>query len=461
MSVRIRITLFFTLLVFIILGLVCGTVYYISYTNRTKLIQTRLSNRAITTARLLSQIEVFDPKLLQRIDAATTLALKNKSVQVFDYRNERLYAYSEIKGDTIQVPTEMLDDARVKGSVYFTANGKEAVAYHYVDQNVRLVTVAAAWDQEGLKTQRQLFLILLFACIGGTITAFGVGYFFSYRLLRPIRKITDEVNEITAQNFTRRIATTQTKDEWNYLAHTLNKLLDRLQDSFELQQRFIANASHELSTPLTSISSQLEVSLQRSRNVEEYQLILQSVLQDVRHMNKLTQTLLEFAKAAGTSGGLEINILRIDEVLMRLPADLAKINKAYSVQLSFDELPVNEEYLLVYGNDELLFTAIKNIVNNACKYSPDHEAQISLNIKSQSIIINIKDRGIGISGEDINKIFQPFYRVDESRHTEGFGLGLALAHRIIKLHKGTLEVVSEPNHGSTFTITLPIASTIQ
>jgi signal transduction histidine kinase len=409
----------------------------------------------------LSQSEVFDPKLLQRIDAATTLALKNKSVQAFDYRNEKVYAYSEIKGDTIHVPIEMLNEARIKGSAYFTSNGKEAVAYHYADDNVRLVVVAAAWDQEGLKVQRQLFLILLFAFIGGTITAFGIGYFFSYRLLHPIRKITDEVNEITAQNFTRRIANNTAKDEWHYLADTLNKLLDRLQDSFELQQRFIANASHELSTPLTSISSQLEVSLQRNRGIEEYQLILESILQDVRHMNKLTQTLLEFAKAAGTSGGLEIHTLRIDEILMRLPADLAKINRSYSVHLSFDELPANEEDLHIYGNEELLFTAIKNIVNNACKYSSDHEALINLHVKSKNIVIQIKDNGIGIPEADLQKIFQPFYRVDESRHTEGFGLGLALANRIIKLHKGSVSADSSLNNGSTFTITIPVAHSLQ
>ena len=242
MSVRIRITLFFTLLVFVILGLVCASVYYISFTNHANLIQTRLINRAITTARLLSQSEVFDTELIQRIDAATTIALKNKSVQVYDYKNTKIYTYSEIKNDTISIPEEYLDEARVKGSAYFKINNKQAAAFHYVDDNVRLVTVAAAWDAEGLRTLRQLQLVLLFTCIGGVIFAFGAGYLFSKRLLMPVRKIADEINEITAQNFTRRIPLSEAQDEWHYLAGTLNDLLDRLQDSFELQQRFISNA---------------------------------------------------------------------------------------------------------------------------------------------------------------------------------------------------------------------------
>ena len=460
MSVRIRITLFFTLLVFVILGLVCASVYYISFTNHANLIQTRLINRAITTARLLSQSEVFDTELIQRIDAATTIALKNKSVQVYDYKNTKIYTYSEIKNDTISIPEEYLDEARVKGSAYFKINNKQAAAFHYVDDNVRLVTVAAAWDAEGLRTLRQLQLVLLFTCIGGVIFAFGAGYLFSKRLLMPVRKIADEINEITAQNFTRRIPLSEAQDEWHYLAGTLNDLLDRLQDSFELQQRFISNASHELSTPLTSISSQLEVALQRERTAMEYKNILQSILQDVRHMSKLTQTLLEFAKASGNPGGLEINSIRIDEVLMRLPADLAKANPDYTVQLSFEELPTDETQLLVYGNEELLFTAIKNIVNNACKYSANHEAWITLQVNKNKITVEVKDSGIGIPENAIKKIFQPFYRVDESRHTEGFGLGLSLASRIIKLHKGTLNVNSSVGKGTTFIISFPAAQTL-
>ena len=113
----------------------------------------------------------------------------------------------------------------------------------------------------------------------------------------------------------------------------------------------------------------MEVSLQRNRDAEEYRQVMQSVYQDVRHLSKLTQTLLEFATVSGTAGGIEINLIRIDEVLMRLPGEMTKLNKGYSVKLEFDQLPEDEEKLLVFGNAELLFTAIKNIVSNACKYS--------------------------------------------------------------------------------------------
>jgi signal transduction histidine kinase len=221
--------------------------------------------------------------------------------------------------------------------------------------------------------------------------------------------------------------------------------------SFDLQRRFISNASHELSTPLTSISSQLEVSLQRERGADEYRKVMYSILEDVRHMAKLTQTLLEFAKASGTAGGLEIELIRIDEILYRLPAEISKINKAYSVSFEFNQLPAEEKQLLVFGNEELLFTAIKNIVVNACKYSSDNRAIIKLSVKYPEITIQVQDDGVGIPENELTNIFQPFYRIN-SVESPGFGLGLPLASRIIKLHKGTIEVTSKVNEGSVFTI---------
>ncbi|HVS97783.1 MAG TPA: HAMP domain-containing sensor histidine kinase, partial [Puia sp.] len=231
----------------------------------------------------------------------------------------------------------------------------------------------------------------------------------------------------------------------------------RLQESFEIQGRFIANASHELSTPLTSISSQLEVALQRARSTDEYRQFIQSVYQDARQLGRLTQTLLEFARASGTASGLEIDLLRIDEILLRLPGDMTKINPVYSVTLDFDRLPEAEEELLVFGNEELLFTAIRNIVSNACKYSDDHHATVRLSVASKEIRISVEDKGRGIGEEEWENIFQPFYRTEDGHAVPGFGLGLSLARRILQLHKGSVTVDSVVGKGSVFYIRLPAA----
>lgn len=457
MPVRWRITLLFTIVVFIILSIVFSAIYYFSYRSRLARINLRLTNRAITSARLLSQSELFDRYLVERIDSLTTITLTDKSVQAYNFLNRKIYSYSERPNDTIAVTTRLLDDTRIREQIYFTEGERDVIAYYYTDNNAKIVMVCAALDVEGKKYVAQLKNILILCFLAGIGIALVGGFFFSKQLLNPIRNITREVTEISAHNLARRIHTGKAKDEWHNLSATLNDLLNRLQESFELQRRFISNASHELSTPLTSISSQLEIALQRERNAAEYQRVLGSVLQDVRHMNKLTQTLLEFAKAAGNKGGLELNLVRIDEILMDLPSSMQKQNNQYEVALRFDNLPENEDELLVFGNGELLVTAISNIVSNACKYSPDHRAVIDFTIRGGVFSIRISDNGPGIPESELFNIFLPFYRVNNGNTTKGFGLGLALAYQIIKLHKGEIAADSAPGLGTVFNVSIPSA----
>jgi two-component system, OmpR family, sensor histidine kinase ArlS len=461
MAVRTRITLLFTLLVVGILTMVCASVYYFSYTNRIKDIQTRLANRAITTGRLLSQGGIFDQALIRKIDASTSIAMKDKVVEAYDNSDRLVYRYSDQPADTLIPDKEVIHRSRKEKNeqVYFTQGKKDAIAYYYNDDNACYVIIAAAFDEPGNEKLRHLRLVLSLSFIGGILSSVIFGYLFSISLLHPLRRIANEAGEISAHNLTRRIrATTRNpRDEWSNLADTLNQLLNRLQESFEIQGRFIANASHELSTPLTSISSQLEVALQRARTGDEYRHIIQSVYQDARQLSKLTQTLLEFARASGTAAGLEIDLIRIDEILLRLPGEITKINPLFSVTLDFDRLPEVEEELLVFGNEELLFTAIRNIVSNACKYSDDHHATVRLTVQAKEITIAIEDNGRGIGEEEWEKIFQPFYRTDESHAVPGFGLGLSLSRRILMLHKGFISVDSVVGKGSVFTIRLPVA----
>jgi signal transduction histidine kinase len=396
---------------------------------------------------------------MNRIDSAILVSLRNKSIQAYNVHNEEIYAYNDQASDSLDINSDLLDKARSTNSFYFNLGEREAIAYNDSGNKDGLVIVAAAYDERGEENLQYLKLILGLSFMGGMLISFTSGYYFSKRLLRPIRKIADEVNIISAQSLAHRVKSGKGNDEWHYLTDTLNELLNRLQESFEIQRRFISSASHELSTPLTSISSQLEVSLQRQRTAEEYRQVMQSVYQDVRHLSNLTQTLLEFATVSGTAGGIDIKLIRIDEVLMRLPAEMTKMNKAYSVKLAFEQLPAEDEKLLVFGNAELLFTAIRNIVSNACKYSPNKLAKVKLSVEQTEIVVAVEDDGKGIPESELKNIFQPFYRTEDSRTTVGFGVGLPLVNRILKLHRGQIKVISTVGKGTTFFVHLPVAGT--
>lgn len=455
MPARLRITILFSITVGVILLVVCATVYYMATTSRLNFIKTRLLNRASYTNGLLSQAEFLSTGLVARLDTSVTGLVRSKEMRVYDKDNQVIYSYTDIPTYPIPVDTLFLARVREEGSIFFNHGDKEAIAIYYPSSE--LLVISATRDEQGKKYLAQLKTIVWLSLIGGILIAFAGGYFFSGRLLRPVRQIADEVNEISAKSLTRRIQTGRSRDEWHYLSETLNQLLNRLQRSFEVQRQFIANASHELCTPLTSISNQLEVSLQRDRDANHYRSVINSTLQDVMRMNRLAQALLEVARASGNPGGLEIEQVRIDEVLLQLPAELTKLNGSWAVKLDFGQMPPDEEKLLVFGNEELLFTAIRNIVINACKYSPDRQAIVSLAILPGKIQLSITDNGPGIAPAEQENIFLPFYRARNVGAQTGFGLGLPLANHIIQLHNGQIRVQPGIRQGSVFIILLPQA----
>jgi two-component system sensor histidine kinase ArlS len=456
MPVKFKITLLFTALVTAILGFVCFSVYYFSSSSRVNTVKTRLTNRAITTARLLTSTQSFTRSMVEQIDSLTTLSLKKKSVIAFDHIGDTIYNYTELPGENLNVPAAVLEDAKVSRSVYFTSGDREAIAYHYTDNNIRLVIAVAAFDEEGKDNLSKLGSILALCFLIAIILTLSIGFIFSKQLLLPLKKIATEVEDISAKNLTRRIPTGSAKDEWRELAETLNSLLDRLNKTFELQNTFIANASHELFTPLTAASGQLQVVLQRERSADEYKIALRSVLEEIHNMNRLTRMLLEFTKASSDKGNLITDDIRADELVMKLPAVINTVNPNYKSNLNFVNLPHNESLLVIFGNEELLFNAVKNIALNACKFAEDHTAVITLTTKDHNILIRIFNKGTKIPVEQIPYIFEPFYRADTSK--EGFGLGLPLAQKIIRLHDGTLEVNTFNPEGTEFIITLPVAN---
>jgi len=457
MKIRLRITILFTLVVTSILLIVCLSVYYFSGLNRENDFRKRLRNRALTTIHLLLKVEGIDNELLRKIDATTVITIQDKSVVVYDNMDRELYRYSDSGIIPVSANKNLLIKARQSGEYLFREGEKEALILDYGDDRKKYTVVAAAFDKDGLEKLSQLRFILVICFFSGSLITFISGLVFSSGIVLPIKKINDEVKEITSQNLSRRIQVNERKDELDELAHTFNDLLTRLQESFEIQRRFIANASHELSTPLTSISSQLEVTLQNNRTVEEYTAIVLSVYEDVQHLNQLTRSLLEITKANGTSDGVELSLVRIDELLMKLPAYFKKSEKVYTINLHFENFPETEDTLLVFGNSDLLYSAIRNLVANACKFAFNQTANITLQFSTDQIHILVKDNGTAISEEDKEMIFQPFYRGKSGSHINGFGLGLSLASSIIKLHKGVIRLESSSQEETVFSISLPSA----
>lgn len=453
MKIKYKITFLFTLLVTALLLALSASVYYFTSLDRKEGFYKRLKSRASNNAQLFVYLGDSSSQLvLRRIDASAVPLLPQKSVRIYDTTGKVLYAYDNPGADSIIMDSSFLWNIRQERS--FTNGRKDGIVLYYNEPERQFIVAVQAYDEDGWLRLAQLKKILFISLLVGVILTCLVGYAFSSQLVRPISQIIHEVKDISSHNLSHRLQTGKGKDELMQLADTFNNLLNRLQESFNTQRRFISNASHELSTPLTSISSQLQVTLQKERTSEEYRQVLQSIQEDVQQLGQLTKSLLEIAKT-GTEGAIELGEVRIDEVLLKVVSDIKRMNHEYEVTLSFGNLPEDERSCMVFGNVDLLYSALKNIIDNGCKYSPDNRSVVELSFQQHDIFIRVMNKGDVIAEEEIEQIFQPFFRSASTVHVKGFGLGLALAKRIVGLHKGSIDVESDLEKGTCFTIMLP------
>jgi signal transduction histidine kinase len=455
MKIRYKIMLLFTLLVTAIISLLTGSVYYFAKLERKQVFEKRLRSRAVYNMQLYSLMGDSAFGFMHRIDTASTLGtIASRSIGIYTDEGKPLYLFDMPGRRHLSMSPEQLEAVRTKGEIHFALDDLEAVALHRQAGKRDFIVAVAGHDDDGLERVETLNKILVISLILGVLLTATVSFLFARQLLRPIALIIREVKEISSFDLSHRIRAGTGQDEMSQLANTFNDLLGRLQEAFAIQRRFISNASHELSTPLTSVSSQVEVILQKDRSADEYKQVLFSVREDVTQMRMLTKSLLEIAKT-GSQGGIELNEVRVDEVLLRAMADVKKLNSEYSVDLEFGEFPEDEKDFVVFGNSELLYIALKNLIENGCKYSPDKSVAVDLTFSHHKIFVQVVNQGSVIAAEEIPQIFQPFYRGSGTGNTRGFGLGLALAQRIIALHKGTIFVLSDATSGTRFTVEMP------
>lgn len=458
MSIRYKIALLFSALSSFILVVIFVSVYFFIDGERLQTFRTRLRNRALSTAAVYEGIKDSNFSLLHQLDAAAVASLYNRSITIIGKAGLAEYKFSDKPGDSLSLSAAIIELTRRNKVYYFNFNSKKAVAIYNVSSTGGFIVAIAAADLEGLEFLRHLKTILLLGLLMAFILAFISGIIFAKQLIRPLARIAIEVTQISTNDLSQRIKITGAKDELNRLAQTFNGLLDRLQNAFAIQRRFISNASHELSTPLTSISSQLEVAMQKSRTSGEYLQVMQSIYEDIRELQLLNHSLLDMAKA-GVQGSIDLNEVRLDEVLFKAVSDIQKQNRDFKIKIDFESFPEDEKWVSVFGNANLLYIAIKNIIENGCKYSYSKEAAVVARCNGQSFQIAVTNKGDVISESDIQNIFQPFFRADSAKSKPGFGLGLALARRILFLHKGKIEVESHAREDTVFTITLPNAVT--
>ncbi|RLF32478.1 MAG: hypothetical protein DRN08_06600, partial [Thermoplasmata archaeon] len=292
-------------------------------------------------------------------------------------------------------------------------------------------------------------LALLIACVGG--------WLFARRVLVPISKITKEAQHLSISNLGKRLIPSGTGDEIDELIYALNQMISRIEESYLKISQFSADVSHELKTPLAVLKGETERILSTSRKRDEYQDHLYNLVRKIDELIELTNNLLFLAKVDSGQWRKPDDEIAIDNELLKVIDLFQGLANDKGIKLSYLPLP----HLLVKGEKFRIQQLFTHLIDNSIKYSlPGGEIEISLKKENGWSVFTIKDTGIGISKEDLPKIFDRFFRVERSRsrQTGGTGLGLSLCKKIVEIHGGKIIVESELGKGSTFTVFLPLVN---
>jgi signal transduction histidine kinase len=456
MQIRTRLTLQFLLLGGVIMIIASVAIYFSSASLRKGDFYKLLWNKARSTANVLFNTSKDDANRVLGIERNNPVSLQNEKIIIINFNDDIVYSSDENK--EIEIKDYVLQKVRSGYIVTYKQSQYEVIGTIFYTNYDRFVVLAAATDIEGSLRMKKLAIILIIVCLISLFLFFIAGWFYSGRALKPISDVVKKVEDISITSLNLRVFEGNGTDEIGRLAKTFNKMLERLETSFAMQKNFIANASHELRTPLTSINGQLEVLMMKDRSSAEYKTALGSVLDDIKSLIDLSNRLLLIARTSA-EGPVNFNKkIRIDEILWQAQEEIKRFNTDYRINISIDDSLTDSDQMIVVGDENILKVAVSNLIDNACKYSSDHTVEIRFHHSEKFIEVVFEDRGIGISDEDIQKVFEPFYRGANTISISGTGIGLQLVSQIIKNHNGMVKLSSQLGKGTIVTVLLPTAS---
>ncbi len=286
------------------------------------------------------------------------------------------------------------------------------------------------------------------------------GYFLAGRATRPLARILATASRLGPRHMEERLPIRGTQDELDQLSHTINRFLDLLRDYLDRNREFVANAAHELRSPLAAIQSSVEVTLNSDRSVEEYQDMLGEVADQCGHLRILVNQLLLLAETDAARLPMEANSVRFDNLVRKSAEMFAGVADERGVELTVDAgVPI-----IVEGDGGRLRQVVSNLIDNSLKFTPrGGKVRVLLRRSAthRQLVLTVADTGIGISPEDLTHIFERFYRGDKSRQRHEFahgnGLGLSICKSIVVAHGGTITVESGLGLGTTFTVCFPLS----
>ncbi len=437
MKVGSKIALFYTLVSVLTTVIIIAVFYIFSTQYINKLYASYLREKAYLTAQKHWEKDEVDEQSYQII--------QRKYDELLPEAHEILLnmdSLSEVRDTLNKYLTQQQQALLIAGedSIPFSFKYKDQLgaALYYPDNEGNFIVLVMSRNAYGTEIQEHLLLLSIFLVLFSSVLIYFIGKIYSGRILVPLQHILKELKRIRANSLNRRLKQTGNNDELEEIIVTLNSMLDRLDSAFKAEKSFVSHASHELNNPITAIQGECEISLLKERSTGEYVEALQRISSESKRISNLIRHLLFLSRQDEELLKNNMEETSLQDMLTDLTTGNDRIQ--FHMQESGTQATVQ-------ANSYLLKIALKNIIDNACKYS-EKEVDITLSRTNQQTVVEIKDRGIGIPQEEIEHIFQSFYRGSNTHDYAGQGIGLSLTMKIISAYNGKLEISSEIEKGT-------------
>lgn len=455
MRIATRTALSYALLTGGILFVFAYVLYFVSEKNREDEFNDRLGYKIIWRSEFIFDAKINNSKI-KELHERNKKMLNEADISVYDSKKELLFTDIKPSSKNQHYLDQLIRSN--KNQITWHRRERQYMAFKYRSDEKDFYIIGSAVDVTGIahiKEFKKDIIVIYFISI---LIIFIISFLFSYYTLKPLKDIILQIRDISEHNLNKRLIVPKAKDEIYELAETFNSTFNRLEKSFNNHKQFVTTISHEFRTPLSTLIAELELAKELNTTLDDYKLSIDNALQDANHASQLSSALLDFARASYDVSQISFTDLRLDEILADAKVALLQKNHQYRVGINYmDEFADKDESNYdFHGNPYLLQIAFLNLMENACKYSPDQFCNVEIEVQKNTLEIRFIDRGIGISEDDQSNIFDLFYRGNNKNYNKGNGIGLSIVKRIIEIHKGILQVRSELHVGSVFKIRLPV-----
>jgi len=452
MKIKDRLALYFTLVSTITLLGVLVSVYFTFIKVMESEFFDRLTDRTMVTAKLYLKADEISNDALNKVRAQYLERLDGEVIRIYNARNNATFI-----GDDQQFwSNETINKVREEGKIRFIDGERQVVGIFYKDNQGDFVILASAIDTGTTLRVQKLLSVMVIVFVVIFLGLLLCGRWIAERILSPLNVFIEEVKLIKSNNLSFRVREGRNKDEITLLAQNFNNLMEHLEHSFVLQETFVANASHELRTPITRMMMSAEISLSKDREKEDYKNALRSMLEDAEKLENIVAALFTLAQADLEYGTSQTEKVRMDEMIWRLQAEWNQKKGPDKMTVEMKNLPLEDaSRLIITANPTLLQIALGNVIGNAFKFSDDQQVNCLLEVTPEGLSISISDLGTGIEESKQKQIFKPFYSSAVRTDHAGNGMGLYMAHKIITLFGGKITVKSANTPGTTFLIRFP------